>query len=91
LALCLNHRIAFNLTPTHYQASEPYPSLGVNAMNLENVLGTWKTFLAISSPTIVTDERFLIDLPMDGFPQMGCDNDHLGASMPVGAPSTPSP
>jgi hypothetical protein len=30
-------------------------------------------------------------LTMDGFPQMGCDNDHLGTSMPIGAPSTPSP
>jgi hypothetical protein len=39
----------------------------------------------------VTDDRFLIDLTMDGFPQMGCDNDHLGTSMPIGAPSTPSP
>jgi hypothetical protein len=33
----------------------------------------------------------LIDSTMDGFPRMGCDNDHLGTSMPVGAPSTPSP
>jgi hypothetical protein len=40
---------------------------------------------------VVTDDRFLIDLLMDGSPQMGCDNDHLGTSMPVGAPSTPSP
>jgi hypothetical protein len=28
---------------------------------------------------------------MDGFPQMGCDNDHLGASTPLDAPPTPSP
>jgi hypothetical protein len=28
---------------------------------------------------------------VDGSPQMDCDNDHLGTSMPVGAPSTPSP
>ena len=27
---------------------------------------------------------------MDGAPRMGCDNDHLGTLMPVGAPSTPS-
>jgi len=27
---------------------------------------------------------------MDGFPQMGLTT-HLGTSMPVGAPSTPSP
>src|SRR6202035_3406013 len=39
----------------------------------------------MSSPMIVTDDRFLIDLPMDGSPQMDCDNDHLGTSMPVGA------
>jgi len=39
----------------------------------------------------VTDDRFLIDLPMDGFPLMDSDNDHHGTSMPLGAPSTPSP
>jgi hypothetical protein len=32
----------------------------------------------------------LIDFLMDGFPQMGLTT-HLGTSMPVGAPSTPSP
>jgi len=39
----------------------------------------------------VTDEKLLIDLPMDGFPLMDSDNDHHGTSMPLGAPSTPSP
>ncbi len=49
------------------------------------------TFFAISRPIVVTDEKFLIDLPMDGFPLMDCDNDHHGTLMPLGAPCTPSP
>src|SRR4051794_36560021 len=48
------------------------------------------TLLARSTPTRVTVSNFSIDLPMDGSPQMGSDNNHPGTFDAVGAPSTPS-
>jgi hypothetical protein len=57
---------------------------------------TWKTSFARSRPTLVTDDKLLIDFCMDGAPSDDCFNDnHLGTPVtrliPVRAPSTPSP
>jgi hypothetical protein len=37
-------------------------------------------FFAMSSPTQMTGDKFLLGWPMDSFPQTGCDNDYLGTS-----------
>jgi hypothetical protein len=38
--------------------------------------------LARSSPTVVTDDKSMIDFPMDGAPSNGCSNDnHFGTAL----------
>ena len=47
----------------------------INAMNLKHVLGQIE-------PTVVTDDKLVIDFPMDGAPANGCSYDnHFGTAL----------
>ena len=44
---------------------DDHPPRSVNAMNLKNMLGQIE-------PTVVTEDKSVIDFPMDGAPSEGC-------------------